>query len=524
MNSDNHYDVAIVGGGVAGIFTGWRLVHDDFEDSEMLQALAAKRPDGRLRVGIFERSHRLGGRIESLEPPDMPSLRAEVGGMRFLTTQRLVSNLVAELGLHTHPFPVNQPENIYYLRGKHFRESDFRHPERIPYNLTWHEQGKTPGELIVDAIQQVIPGANVMNEAQWLKAKRTAKFRGEYLYNLGFWNVLLQVMSSEAYQLALDAGGYLSPLNNWNCADAMHFFYADFSPDAKFMSVVGGYEQLPIALAKGYEAGGGEVHLHHSLHGFEKGDAGMTLHFENGKTITAEHVVLAMPRRCLELLDQEGGFFQEKAVQDLIPTVTPQGMFKIFMCFRYPWWELTGVKQGKSNTDLPIRQTYYFGKESKSHDPADPAYRNALMMASYDDGRFVGYWEGMQTTDWRESHHTDMSKTAWERHAMPPAMSEEVVRQLKLLHDMETIPDPYAAAFKDWREEPYGGAWNSWNVRVKSWEVYEKMLQPLRDWQVYIVGESYSQQQGWVEGALQTAEEMLEEKFDLERPSWLSWG
>ena len=41
------------------------------------------------------------------------------------------------------------------------------------------------------------------------------------------------------------------------------------------------------------------------------------------------------------------------------------------------------------------------------------------------------------------------------------------------------------------------------------------------DERVFICGEAYSINQGWVEGALQTAELMLEEHFGLKRPSWL---
>ncbi len=526
------YDVAIIGGGVAGIYAGWRLIHDNLGGSETLRPLAAARSNGKLKVAIFERSPRLGGRIESISPPDMPTLKAEVGGMRFIANQRLVSNLIAELGLPTTPFAVNRPENIYYLRGKHFRESDFTEPDKIPYNLAWLEKGKKPGQIILEAIEQVVPGGSKLKPAQWSKIKKSAKFNGEYLYKQGFWNVLMQVMSSEAYQLCLDAGGYLSPLNNWNAADAMQFFLADFGPGATYMSVVGGYQRLPDTLAAQYAAAGGETHLCKPALGFEKVDGAgdendpkLKVHFGDGSSILARHLILAMPRRSLELLRQQNGFFNAPTVKELIPTVTPQGMFKIFLAYRYPWWELTGVEQGKSNTDLPIRQTYYFGKEA-SADPANPAIQNALMMASYNDLRFVGFWEGLQEPDWKSAHECppDEGKTPWERHAAPPAMIAEVQRQLRLLHDLETVPQPYAAAFKDWREEPYGGAWNSWNIGVKSWEVYEKMLQPLADWQVYICGDCYSYASGWVEGALQTSEELLEEKLELARPDWLSWS
>jgi hypothetical protein len=35
------------------------------------------------------------------------------------------------------------------------------------------------------------------------------------------------------------------------------------------------------------------------------------------------------------------------------------------------------------------------------------------------------------------------------------------------------------------------------------------------------VGEAYSYGQGWVEGALDTAESMIEDFFGLKRPAWL---
>jgi hypothetical protein len=60
---------------------------------------------------------------------------------------------------------------------------------------------------------------------------------------------------------------------------------------------------------------------------------------------------------------------------------------------------------------------------------------------------------------------------------------------------------------------------------VKSWEVKEQIIQPFdgkRDYQdqplnipLYICGEAYSDAQGWVEGALQTADLVLA-KFGVE--------
>ena len=80
-------DVAIVGGGVSGIYSAWRLMHCDVDTSEILRDWASKRPDGNLKIGVFERGDRIGGRLLSLVPPGMPNLRAEVWAMHYTPTR-----------------------------------------------------------------------------------------------------------------------------------------------------------------------------------------------------------------------------------------------------------------------------------------------------------------------------------------------------------------------------------------------------------------------------------------------------
>ena len=89
-------------------------------------------------------------------------------------------------------------------------------------------------------------------------------------------------------------------------------------------------------------------------------------------------------------------------------------------------------------------------------------------------------------------------------------MVAEVARQLAVIHGLTYTPEVQNAAFRDWGDDPFGGGWNSWNIGVKSWEVKEKIIQPLDDRPMYICGEAYSDAQGWVEGALQTADMLLE--------------
>jgi monoamine oxidase len=73
----------------------------------------------------------------------------------------------------------------------------------------------------------------------------------------------------------------------------------------------------------------------------------------------------------------------------------------------------------------------------------------------------------------------------------------------------------------DWTIDPYGGGVHLWNRGFKSWEILEQMTQPVKDFPCYICGEAYSTNQTWVEGALQTAEIVLQ-KLGLAKPSWIT--
>jgi monoamine oxidase len=74
----------------------------------------------------------------------------------------------------------------------------------------------------------------------------------------------------------------------------------------------------------------------------------------------------------------------------------------------------------------------------------------------------------------------------------------------------------------DWSIDPYGGGVHFWNRGYKSWEVLHRITQPVHDFPCYICGEAYSTNQTWVEGALQTAEIVLQKHLGLPEPAWVT--
>jgi protoporphyrinogen oxidase len=66
--AEERIDIAIVGGGVSGVYSAWRL----------------QRANPNRKIVVFEGSEDVGGRLLSVRPPDISNMVAELGGMRIL--------------------------------------------------------------------------------------------------------------------------------------------------------------------------------------------------------------------------------------------------------------------------------------------------------------------------------------------------------------------------------------------------------------------------------------------------------
>jgi monoamine oxidase len=523
-------DVAIAGAGVSGVYVGWRL-------------LTGARPDGAAppprRVEIFECSERVGGRLLSVQPPGIPNTWCELGGMRYMSSQPLVRSLIENrLNLPTQPFPVDEPENLNYLRGKHVRNADLIKPGILPYDLSWSEKGQDPSSLLANAVDRLIPGVTQMPGYQLREFLATYTIDGRHVYDWGFWNLLARGMSHEAYELARVLSGYDTPMLNWNAADTISLNF-DLAPGVTYSHLACGYQAVPTTLASEFEQAGGEIRLGHRLLSFTNGtlDDGtegiiLTIHTDDRQkplVVQARALVLAMPRRSLELLEQSGPVLasSNEAVWAMIRSVTPIPLFKLCIAYDYPWWEAVGVTQGRTQTDLPIRQLYYWATAPAKG--VDPANRKSVLLATYDDGENVDFWDGLAKPVGRpfnlvQDRYTKKQPGSqeWHDHTPPAAMVAEADRQLKEVHALPYAPPPYAAAYIDWGIDPFGGGVNFWNVHVQSQQVIPRMVHPVEKVPVYICGEAYSNGQGWVEGALETAEMVLQEHMGLVAPEWVT--
>jgi hypothetical protein len=478
--------------------------------------------------------------------PGMPHVQAELGGMYVTESQSIVWELIKLLNLKTTLADFSSPGVRAYIRDRHLLMSEFNQPDKVPYNLRPDEEGKNYEELFNLAVGRAIPGRDLtpayFASEEWKRDRETLKIDGQHLYDLSIWEVLLKEISNEAYNLYSDTGYFYSDLGNAASMipTSMSVPYSD-----TWYMMADGYQTLPKTLATEFEREGGEVCLNHRLKTFDRTSEGLIrLNFVDRAghslpPVFAKHLILAMPKRSLELLaveNQHNFLFSNSTFQDNIQTVSGDPAYKLFLGYHHPWWHLLDIQGGASVTDLPMQTCYYFGTESAQG--GDPNNHNSLLLSVFADNIAAGFWRTMaynpDEPEKRPAFRGELAETPELRAFLksdgciiidPLVPSQNMVRtaqqQLKALHNLADIPEPYTALYIDWQKDPYGGGWHSWNPGCQPWEVMKQMRHPIHGANVYVCGEAYSNMQGWVQGALNSAELMLEENFNLSRPAWL---
>ncbi len=478
-----HLDLAIVGAGVAGSFVAYRA--------------AQMHPDW--NIALFERMHRIGGRLHSTVAAGQEGLHIELGGMRFRPSQPHIAGLVAELGLATRPFRTDHEDNRFFLRGRGWRMADGI-PTGTYHQYGW-ERGQSPGGLLLGAFERAVPGATSLGENDWEVVKRKFAFAGRQLFEWQLSDLLGAVLSAEARQLVLDAFGYMSGIGPHNAADAIPYLLREAHPGADDqVTLVDGMDRLPHELASRFEASGGQVVLGHDLRSLEvlgsTGGAGYRLGFEGRPPVVARRVVLALPRRALDALRSGAPFLQRSDVWPLVESTVAYSALKLYLWYERPWWRDDGFAGLRLTTDLPLRKVFYFDTLDAATTAAP-----ALLLVAYCDGSHLDAWRALDAAAPKAAAPVGSPET----HTAPEPLVDEAVQHLRTAHRLESLPPPLGSAYAHWGFDPRMAGWHYWRAGARSWDVKARVPQPDPVHAVYLCGEAWSTTQAWVEGALESA-------------------
>lgn len=488
-------DVAVIGGGVAGVYAAWRLRRE--------------RPE--LRVRLFEASERIGGRLHSVAFAQAPHLVGELGAMRFLEAHRHVSGLAAALGLSLRDYPIDREANRVLLRGANYAQKDIRAGvAHFPYRIPDSDQ-RPDANFFDRAIANVLPGAARMSASDWRKIRANYRFKKRLLRDWSNRDLLLQGMSAEELAFSEDASGYDDWIEGESGLDELDYYFVHDDESKPFKTIVGGYQRLPLALAEDAAKSGTVATMRQRLVSLRATADGFQLAFRDEQdrqsSLTSAKVILALPRRALEGID-DFPIAREAHLKRLIESVTPIPACKSLLLYRRPWWKDHGIVEGRSITDMPARQFYCLGSE------IDRLAREA----SDGFGVLMAYCDEKSVKTWRTL--AGSSVTGFVSLAGDSDLAREVHRQAQLVLGASD-GSPLAAYFQDWTVDPYGGGWHYYALGHDGAVDGEAMVKPVANADLFICGEAYSFAQGWVEGALERAEAVLQRHFGLAPPSWI---
>jgi hypothetical protein len=184
---------------------------------------------------------------------------------------------------------------------------------------------------------------------------------------------------------------------------------------------------------------------------------------------------------------------------------------------------------GPSVSNSPIRMVVYFGNNA-TQPQKRPIYG---ILASYDDEDNTTFWQELEIHGQGERKipvSSDTQPLEGPRR-VPERMIKMLRKMLAELHygpnaDYSNVPEPLEAAYMNWSLPPFYAGYHEWAPHFNVGDVQRKIRKPSQliegkngektDANIFIVGEAYSNDQAWVEGAYCTAESVLNDFFGIE--------
>tara|TARA_B100000795_G_C22776198_1_gene430138 strand:+ start:316 stop:1851 length:1536 start_codon:yes stop_codon:yes gene_type:complete len=265
---------------------------------------------------------------------------------------------------------------------------------------------------------------------------------------------------------------YISEIQDLNAYEAINTFKNDLHHTLKFYLFKNGFIELINLMEKFLKDNNCDIKLNHTLRNIKKTNETYQLEVKNildNKSFKTKNLILALDKVPLLSLPYL------KSIKPILENVKSIPLLRIYAIYPHNpktkkvWFH----DLGKITTDLEIKYII----------PYNPSI--GLIMISYTDQILAEYWNKIA--------NQGLDK-----------LELELTKQLNKLFPNKKIPKTSYLKAHYW---PQG--FHSWKKNKESDIESKKILQPFPKEKLYICGESYSQRQGWVEGALETSEEVI---------------
>lgn len=510
--ADDNLDVAVVGAGVSGAYSAFRL-----QDNKHSRNIA-----------LFEMSNRIGGRLFSYKFPNTNTY-AELGGMRITNFQPLVYSLARDKLKLTLQDTSPKPQIRYVDSIRCFSNQSNINPQCQRINSFVFDK-------VVKKFSSCAPPKIKLDNLEEIdECLQNTKYKGRFLSDYSVSELLSQMLSKDEYTLLQTQIGYDSYFGvNLSAVYRLSDLIVRFYKASRYYTIKEGMQRIPLDLVDLFQKDGGKVYLETKVDSINWDGKVFILVTKNtqtgqSKTFHANKVIFAAGQYAV--LNLKTNFLNDSSSQELLNSVAPIDLSKIWVTYSDFWWHsVNHIYWGISVTDLPVRQVLYFDPLF----PDSPQHTDAVMKASYAGGKNAYYWKNYydpytivvidgqnKSADLKMNYaNLDLKSSNYimAKNLLAP-LEVDLNHQLAEIHGVN-VPLAKSTLVVDWSKPPFGAAVHIWKPTKNIPKTAHQIVNINPKVPFYIVGEAYAVDQGWVEGALETSEYMLEHYFGLQYPQW----
>nr|QZX43678.1 amine oxidase [Marseillevirus sp.] len=444
------FDTLVVGAGIGGAFFTWRLNTERSNE----------------KILLIEKEKEVGGRLWS--KPLGNGDFAELGAQRFFPAVDVhISRLLQMLGKTSKIVPYNEPQNIAYIKGRHMLVSFVSSKNRRSFLDALYGERNTKDESVSGQIANAESSlAPESDTEEWQKM-----FQNKELNDSDYASSLMSKgVSSKTLQISRDFSGYNFLLDYPVGTSTGIRENLNLSGISQQHFVVGGFQSVVKELAKRI-SGNASLSTNTKLLGFEKTRQGYVCTLSKNKKVLAKKLVFAIPpdSLCDFGIDTRKYFW-------------PWNAFKAFFYVSPDTWNLlskNGQRQGRNVSDTPARQVWF-----------------------YSPGVLLLYCDNQDAEFWRKKVEPIEYNEKFECSRKYPKLWNCFV---SLLSEMFSVSPSQLDIGDVLFKYTKNGAWFFRNGG------YRSFAQPFgRNEDIYLLGSQFSTSNGWTEGAVSSAEEVLQ--------------
>lgn len=460
MNSEKQQRIAIIGGGVAGLYCAWKLL--------------CEREIPNLHIEIFEAASQCSGRIYTAW--QYQGFPIELGATRFSKqVHPKLTKLLEHFDIKMLPYAY--PDRFWFLRGKKMSLADIA-DGKVPYELRDEERGKYTEDLL-----HLAQSKSTLNDEQ--------------INTITLMDFLHGSLSAEACQFYRDAEGYDALFGkNLSGRDGIRIInqHPDMNHGIRMESEAGsngndvewfwfhlanGFQELITTLKNKVIEKGATIYIRHRVMDIHIDEQSARLQVQVGEHQDArnevydvDRVIICVTRRDLDKISINCS----PQIREAIESVETIPLVKIFATYSSSWWKVLARRDGNfCITDLPLRKIYY--------GPGD-------YLMFYNDSESADYWQDIIAQS---------SKN-------PDILMQEIQKQLSILYrvDPATLPKPLGIYSKFWQSGIHMWKPSSNPIAARN------LLMGTDQDNIHICGEAFSVNTGWVEGSLEPIDELVD--------------